>query len=138
MSKRVYYSGDVNLEYGGVFYSLANAQYGYASAVRVTPLSDAGGPDNQFWIEPLTINFKRDALQTKSMLACIGLENEPAPNAHVLIDAALAYGFYDQEAVETVQIGAASGLPAVDTVLRANASLRRYVWKNYCAYGALE
>jgi hypothetical protein len=51
-----HYSGDVNIEHGGMFYSLANFEFGYVDAVRVTPCSDAGGPDNVFWVEQLTIN----------------------------------------------------------------------------------
>jgi hypothetical protein len=52
---RKFYSGDLNIEHGGFFYTLDNFDRGYVDAVRVTPCSDAGGPDNVFWIECLSV-----------------------------------------------------------------------------------
>ena len=43
------YSGDIKLESGGMFFK--PLQDGMIEAVIVTPVSDAGGPDNKFLIE---------------------------------------------------------------------------------------
>jgi hypothetical protein len=51
-----HYSGDVDIAYGGMFYNLDDIENGYANAVRVTPCADAGGPDNMWWVERITIN----------------------------------------------------------------------------------
>jgi hypothetical protein len=51
-----HYSGDVDIAYGGMFYSMDDIAQGYANAVRVTPCADAGGPDNMWWVERITIN----------------------------------------------------------------------------------
>lgn len=55
--RRFFYSGDVNIEHGGMFYALDTWAEGYVDALRVVPCSDAGGPDNCFWIETLVINL---------------------------------------------------------------------------------
>lgn len=53
---RWHYSGDVNIEHGGMFYNLSTFGEGYVSVVRCQPCTDAGGPDNCFWVEQLTAN----------------------------------------------------------------------------------
>lgn len=136
--RRLFYSGDRNIEYGGYFYSLDGWQWDYVSAVRVTPCSDAGGPDNCFWVERLTVNI-RDGLQLDWVMGCVGLDREQlrklsrAQKRHALIDAHIAYGAFDTEHSEMIQIGKEqdkfhSGDIYIPTkVLRGNASLRRYV-----------
>lgn len=52
-----HYSGDVNIEHGGAFYNLATFEEGYVECWRLQPCSDAGGPDNCYWIEHLSINI---------------------------------------------------------------------------------
>lgn len=142
---KLHYSGDVNIEYGGVFYSLDNVKYDYVDAVRVTPCSDVGAPDNQFWIECLTVNLQRDPVELQRVLDVFGWTvEEHGGNIHLLVDAHIAYGAYDVDSSECVQIGAkpdpfhnGHGDPVhVDKVLRANASLERYarkIAKEYCA-----
>jgi hypothetical protein len=53
--KRWYYSGDVNIEHGGMFMQLHEWANGFVNVVRVQPCSDAGGPDNMWWVESLSI-----------------------------------------------------------------------------------
>lgn len=48
-----HYNGDVNIEHGGFFYDLSTFEQGYVDVVRVVPCSDAGGPDNYFWLQKL-------------------------------------------------------------------------------------
>lgn len=137
---RIHYSGDVNIEHGGFFYSFEGWQYDYADFVRCTPCSEADGPDNCFWIERGTINIpKRDSERFTQALGCIGITSEewadmkPARQRHTLIDACLAYGFYDLDRTDNVQVGRTtnwgrSNAPwNPDTVLRANSSLTRFV-----------
>ena len=62
------YFGDVNIEHGGVFYTLKGYRDGYVSAVRVTACSDAGGPDNCFWMEHLTLYGELDANSVRQSL----------------------------------------------------------------------
>lgn len=50
-----HYVGDVSIEHGGMFYDVGTYEQGYVDAVRVQPCADAGGPDNMFWIETLTV-----------------------------------------------------------------------------------
>lgn len=70
-TKRIFYSGDRNIENGGYFYNLSTWQWDYVEAVRVTPCPDMDGPDNLFYVEKLTLNIRKgDAL--KSVLACSG------------------------------------------------------------------
>ena len=52
-----FYSGDINIEHGGVFYNLDPFEDGYVDAVRLQPCSAAGGPDNCYWIEHLSISI---------------------------------------------------------------------------------
>lgn len=95
-----HYSGDINIEHGGAFYNLATFEDGYVECWRLQPCSDAGGPDNCYWIEHLTViihdGWKHalygvgetaaerrahrvlhnmpDAERTESALACIGYD----------------------------------------------------------------
>lgn len=50
-----FYSGDVNIEHGGHFYNLDPFEDGWVDVVRLQPCSDAGGPDNCYWIEHLSV-----------------------------------------------------------------------------------
>ena len=131
------YFGDVNIEHGGVFYTLKDYRDGYVSAVRVTPCSDAGGPDNCFWVDRLTVNL--DPSERTEALACINMTPDvwrklrPTQRRHVWIDAALAYGFYDQEYSEMIRIGKPDPFwrdngdrYEPSKVLRAGSSLERY------------
>ena len=132
---RMYYNGDVNIEHGGYFYNLENIEWGYAECVRVTPCSDAGAPDNCYWIELLTVNIPDKADKIKSALDSYGydVEDLKLPDAwhktHMLIEASIAHGTCDRELLVCVQVGPKSeyGEPIeADYVLRSNASLRNH------------
>lgn len=140
------YQGDVNLEHGGYFFRVGKdeSRYQYSSVVRVTPCSDADGPDNLFWVETLTVNLPDKELRAKNgMLSCVGMDEEtlasltPAKRFAELVYASLAYGCYDQESNKTVQIGPKDEFYSgheeipVDVQLRAGSSLHNWVKKTY-------
>ena len=52
------YSGDVNLEYGGLFVNLDNVRYGYADVVEVTDLDSACGAAGMVLIEKGSVTIK--------------------------------------------------------------------------------
>jgi hypothetical protein len=136
--RKLFYSGDVNCKYGGFFYCLTNWQYDYADALRIQPCSDAGGPDNLFWLERLTVNIPKDDAKRNAALDCCGSRAEydkltEAQKRHALIDACIAYGYYDVDSTSVIQVGATMEKPrpefgpiTVDVMLRGNASLYLY------------
>ena len=142
---KFFYSGDVNIQYGGLFYSLSDWYYDFATAYRVTPVSDMGGPDNQFIIEGLTLNGFDDAKRIECALSCIGANDEyskatKAQKRHILVNAFIAYGYYDIDSSENLQIGKADSFFSnnstrdalkIDTFLRGGSSLRNYVKREY-------
>lgn len=129
------YSGDVNLEYGGFFWK-EDGQEDYVLAVRVTPCSDAGGPDNLFCIEIGSIYLPNDE-RRKAALACIGSGDNDAPTRAELAYAFLAYCGMDIDETWVVRIGraeecsAAGWNPEPDIVLRGNARLDRFVKREF-------
>lgn len=165
--RRWFYSGDISIEHGGVFYNLGPFEDGYVDAVRLQPCSDAGGPDNVFWIEHLTViihdGWKHafwgpgdtaaarrahralhdmpDAERTESALTCCGWDDQIAEwdkltlaqRKHVITDACISYGHYDQTESEMVSLGKPEftknreGEWKPATILRANTNLRKYV-----------
>ena len=64
------YSGDMNLECGGMFYKYEGGDY--CEAVRVIPASDMGGPDNLFRIETGTIYFNPEIFNLAVLSDLIG------------------------------------------------------------------
>lgn len=134
MSRRFFYSGDVSIEHGGVFYCLDSWQLGYVDALRVVPAYDAGGPDNVFWIEGLTVNLRTGA-RLASVLQCSGLSADTMPTGaayrHAIVEAHIAYGAYDCEPMATIQIGpdcpfsSHRECPPITHYLRASVNLRR-------------
>lgn len=147
MATRWRYFGDVHLSEGGVFLriepdGLAN---NYADAVRVTPCSDAGGPDNMWWVEALTVLLpeQKDPDFARVLDSC-GMTKVPGGSAlqraYALAEMCVQYGRYDpancfpNASSETVQIGAISAFDKerkeeirATVVLHGNASLRKYV-----------
>lgn len=135
---RVFYTGDKNIECGGYFYSLENMKWDFADVVRVTPFSDADGPDNLYWVDRLTVNIREPGRELDNILATCGMDAQnlgrTATRNHVLIDCHLSYGAYDMCDRRVVQIGAKIDTPFhssfgrinVDYVLRGNASLYKY------------
>lgn len=108
---RWFYQGDVNLEYGGFFYNLDNWPY-YVHAWRVTPCSDAGGPENQFWLEELTVNVDPkmgDGRVEQALKSCDWVDESkswtPAERRHRVTSAMLHYGYFDVSSRITLQVG---------------------------------
>lgn len=148
MTKRWKYSGDMDLEYGGLFWR-AGLHDDYVDAVRVTPCSDAGGPDNLFYIETGSIYMPRDkaavALDTCGyrigyvdpkhirVMDCTGAIMSKANSRALLVDAFAAYHGIERDYETVVQIGPAEERncngwsPDPDHVLRSNAKLANFV-----------
>ena len=136
--KRWHYIGDVNLEHGGAFIREGDWP-DYCDAVQVTPCSDAGGPDNWYWIESGTI-YLGNPQHVQSALECCD-ESADAPQWRIGY-AVLSYmGMNEYQPGRTiVQIGAKRGdcdswrwddEIEPDIVLRSNVSLRRFVRREY-------
>lgn len=155
---KFWYSGDVNVEHGGTWFAINKKDwddYGYCSAVRVTPCSDAGAQENAWWIEELTVIKPENDQKLKSVLDTCGwlvysetgdiisshngdivAKKGTAAFRRVVAEACVGYGKYDVSNSETVQIGKdadSDDLEQVepDTVLRANSSLERYVKRQW-------
>jgi hypothetical protein len=137
MAKRWKYSGDINLEYGGLFWREDGAD-DYVLAVQVTPCSDAGGPNNLYWVEVGSIYLPEDEKRRKSALDCIGVTSDKPKRAE-LVEAFLAYNGLDvdYDGRHVVQIGKPEkarhdfGSVSVTDQLRGNASLTRFVRRNF-------
>lgn len=137
-----HYSGDANLEHGGFYYCLASWRWDYVDVLRVVPCSDAYGPDNEFWIEWLTVNLPRGYERTKRLEQ---IENDYASAhksltrtqlRHALVDWAVGYGAYDQRESCRIRIGTNPdkrslkpqwGNTEPDQILRGNTTLERFV-----------
>jgi len=135
-NKRWNYSGDINLCEGGLYWR----ESGYSDhvyAVRVTPCSDAGGPDNQFWIERGSI-FLGNPAHIASALECSGIDPAKATRADIVLSVD-AYMGLDGPDMYMVQIGARAetagpgwgGAGEPDFILRGNASLRRFIRREF-------
>ena len=104
------YSGDGNLEYGGVFIDLSTWDDGYCYAVRVTDLDGGIGFRGASIIEHVTVLGMHDRERVRSALNCAGLrfrrgENTKQQVRFAIVEALLSYGFYDVDDLgsETVQ-----------------------------------
>jgi hypothetical protein len=130
------YNGDVSLSYGGYFWREDGAD-DYVLVVRVQPCSDAGGPDNLFWIEQGSLYLPDDADKRRCALAACGWDKEESPCRAMLVDAFIAYGGIDRDRTVVVRFGPAQpagrefGTMEPDVILRANASLKNYVKNNF-------
>lgn len=141
-----HYSGDKNPDYGGFWYKLDNWGFGFADFVRIAPCSDAGGPDNWYWVETGTIHGLDDAIKAADAIKTCGYqdlikESSTARKKHLLIDAYMSYGHYDIDINLLVQIGKEidpyysenGGFDlsrGPDVVLRGDARIGNYVRKN--------
>lgn len=105
-----FYSGDVNLEYGGNYIHLDS---GYADVIRVTDLDSGIGFAGACLIERVSVpifgNLSgrkriRDAMQTCGWDIKTVLEWPQDIRWHVIIESLLGYGFYDTDSSETVQM----------------------------------
>lgn len=136
MRKRWHYEGDINLEYGG-FYWREMGLPDCVEVVRVTPVSDAGGPNNVF--EICTGSISLSPANLKGALSCCGFESANPTRAE------LVFAFYHYCGIETdetliVRVGPIDAFwsdgrggwnPAPDRILRANADLARFVRKEF-------
>lgn len=131
------YNGDVNIRYGGYYWKEDGAD-DYVLAVRITPCSDACGPDNQFWIEEGSIWLGDSERQTRA-LDCIGVVPGDATRRDY-VEAALAYYGIERDSKQILQIGAKAGdashgwggfINGPDIILRGNASLLRFIEREY-------
>lgn len=131
---KLHYSGDVNIEHGGFFYAFGDP---WATAVRCTPCSDAGGPDNMFWIEVLYVN-KPEGEDLARICECCDLDLNtlpPSTRDDALVYACIGYGHYDKLGGECIRIGPPDpfygGREKIEPtrVLRAGTSLKNYVRK---------
>jgi len=133
--------GDLSMENGGGFYSFEGWPH-YVDVIRVTPCSDAGGPDNQFWLERGTIFMGRKPEELKNARSIFGMDEDDykklsrATKRHFMAEAVLAAHGMDRDAHWTVQIGAEAdnhqpGFDpiTIDEVLRGNCSLEKYVYE---------
>lgn len=134
MSKRLFYCGDSSIEHGGFYYSVETLKWGYVDAIRVSPCSDAGGPDNVFWIERLTINLRTGSALANVRATCdVPKDLKGAAATHADIEAHVYYGAYDCDSLATLQIGPADPYSRcadplrVTHKMRANRSLRKLV-----------
>jgi len=143
---RYQYNGDVDVENGGYWASTGpeERRYGYSSVVRVTPCADAGGPDNMFWVETLTVNIPDDKRLAMAFDFCGYKEDwlkglTPFQRFCRAVDACLSVGHYEPDDTgrpwsQLVQIGADDSFyrPSHDTwtadrKLRANWKLRNWI-----------
>ena len=138
-----YYRGDINPEYGGVWYRLDNVQYGFADCVRITPCSDAGLPNNQFWVEILTVSLPDDDKMLRTVLDVCGRTVNDLPEDDSrwpqIIDACMEYGEYYTNHQVIIQIGSKvcayyhgrePPLPP-DVTLRSDAHIENYVKRTF-------
>ena len=139
MAHKWNYCGDVSLAYGGYFWREDGAD-DYVLCVRVQPCSDAGGPDNLFWIEQGSIYMPDEADKRRRALQCCGYENEVNPPRAMLVDAFIYYQGIEMDCRNgstVVRFGPPQpanrefGEMKPDVILRANASLKNYVKNNY-------
>lgn len=128
-----YYYGDINLEYGGIFYT--DRQFDYFDAVRVTPCSDAGCQDNVFWIESGSIVVPKPEKVEEALRSC-GITTHQDVNDHELACALASYGYFETDTTETIQIGPDDPYHRGETVrpttkVRAGTDLEKWVRRHY-------
>ena len=115
------YQGDINLEYGGIFFDLSDWKHGYVNAVEVTDLASACGFEGALLIESKSIKGTDDNERVSKALDCIGAKfvdrdggDIDMGDGHVLRKGSQgfklcvayslnAYGYADVDRSETVQ-----------------------------------
>jgi hypothetical protein len=138
MAKRWHYIGDINLEEGGAF--IREGDYpDYCDAVQVTPCSDAaGGPSNLFWIESGTVYLGNPDHVARALECCGDTESTTQWRKGYAV---LRYMGMDRDHKDVIRIGkdeseyAQPGFDCdnvkPDIILRGNASLMRFVRREY-------
>lgn len=134
------YSGDTNLEYGGLFWQWDGGP-DYVAAIRVAPVSDSGGPDNVYEITRGSIYMPQDADNARA-LDVVGHTIVGPPELMTLVAAWEAYHGMDLDSYggrAVVRIGKAEDAnpngwnPAPDVILPGNARLKNYVEREFLA-----
>ena len=135
--RKIIYSGDINIEHGGMFYRLDTwGKDGYQDILRVVPASDAGCAENCFWIEHLVVNLK-EGLEHRRALEASGLNESPDNPPEAEIEAYVGYGLYEQYTSSLFQFGfkqSEYGEPikvAKSHILRGNTDLRRFALRKF-------
>ncbi|QIV65815.1 hypothetical protein Cp1R7AA1_025 [Mesorhizobium phage Cp1R7A-A1] len=150
MSHKWNYSGDINREYGG-FYWREDGADDYVRAVRITPCSDAGGPDNLYSIEQGSIYIPADHAKRLSAISMFGYTMDangvvtdttgtvatPEQARMYIVEAMLAYHGIESDSDTILQIGRAQEnnpggwSPEADIVKPHNLNLQRFVEREY-------
>lgn len=104
------YTGDVNLEHGGVFIDMSTWDDGYCSAVRVTDLDSGCGFTGAILIEHVVINGTDDPERIRKALECVGgspfrgRRSRVVPAEEInqtirlaIAEALLIYGYYEPD-----------------------------------------
>lgn len=104
------YTGDVNPEYGGVWFDLEPYErgWGYFNAVRVEDLDGACGFRGAVLIERLSIHVPDQRSRIQDALECCGMtEDDIEGNLVELAYALMMYGCTDiEQPTETLQLDA--------------------------------
>jgi hypothetical protein len=111
-----YYGGDGFVDAGGKWISLDGFKYDYATVVRVTPCEDAGGPENEYWIDQLCVNIPEEGgekwnAMVRSCNAEEMLDNTEEPclddedRQLIIVECCVMYGYYDTEWTRLLRIG---------------------------------
>lgn len=95
-----HYSGDVNIEHGGMFYNLATWEDGYVECWRCQPCSDAGGPDNMYWIEHLSVSVGGHAMLAFSGVGTTVSQRRAHRVLHLEVD---VYGERVAKAIDRIE-----------------------------------
>ena len=126
--------GDINLEYGGIYINLSDWKDGYANAVEICDLDSACGFTGAISIRNLTLIKPDNETELNSVLSVVGHENEKVSDLDVAY-ASFAYGLYDGEPEETIQLNDDGDMTfdgwCVDFKAPTGFDLRDYVEKNY-------
>lgn len=138
------YSGDVNVKEGGMWIN-DEGDEDFVRVVEITPCSEAGGPDNLFYITRGSIYMPTDEARRKAALETIGWYDENGDEAHkraCLIDAFRAYHGIDADAMGgeiVIRVGpedkdfwdGKGWNPKPDRILRANVNLKNYIEREF-------
>lgn len=91
------YVGDVNLEYGGVYFDLSNWEYGYVDALEVSDLSDCG-VEGGVEIRELVIEIDNPEHYAEVFKSCGLSLNDLPEDEHtkqlMITEALYRYGWY--------------------------------------------
>jgi len=131
-----HYQGDVDLRQGGLFWRETGDDE-MAWIVRVSPCSDAGGPDNLFRLAAGHVHIPGDPDRRGKALAALGLSPKDASRQD-LVTAFAAWQAPDFDEERVIRIGppdrfhsGRGDAPEPDTVLRDGTDLRKWVTREF-------